>query len=39
LCIHVPTFDATAASHSARKSDRRKGLQGDGGRLLMVFGG
>src|ERR1043165_7254377 len=37
LCIHVPTFDDTAASHSARKSDRRKGLHGDGARLLMVF--
>src|ERR1044072_7430140 len=26
LCIHVPTFDATAASHSARKSESRSGL-------------
>src|SRR2546422_2328559 len=29
-CIHVPTFEATSAIHSARNSGRRNGLQAAG---------
>jgi hypothetical protein len=35
LCIHVPTFDATAATQSARKSGSRSGLHVEG-RLSLI---
>src|SRR5882724_12583442 len=33
-CIHVPTFEATSAIHSARNSGRRNGLHAEGAVIL-----
>ena len=39
-CIHVPTFEAHEASHSARKTGKERGLQAEGAwtvvALLMI---
>ena len=38
LCIHVPTFEATAAIHSARKSGRRSGAHAElASRLIALL--
>jgi hypothetical protein len=35
--IQVPTFDTSVASHTARNSRLRSGLQGEGGLKLSLF--